>query len=956
MTATTKNNSGTKQLSPATKENPIVSHSRNPFITESSNSSPASATSPRINSNHTKEVFRSRGSSSASTASSAAAMRNPFHKVLHHHENNDGAGGGVGAGSGSGNGNGNSGEIDHKFRKKARSFFHIRSTTDLASSQSSIINSRNNSKLRRSASGSISSHKNINHNNENHGSGSGNNSSTTFTKPKEKIVYNPYGLINAGNAAGGPKNPSFYLEDEDSQTKNILPLPIDNPNDYLPDDLKQSNVDLLDLYDFPEKSKENRLGDGASSDVRIVLSKKNKNKKIAFKKFILFKKETPEQFYKRAIHEYIIAKNLAHGYHVVTTYTLLKTPTIGSMNRGWGLTLELCTGGDLFDLIVKKNFKYIPLKEKLCIFKQVAFGLKFMHEHDICHRDLKPENVLLTANGVVKLTDFGISCFGHLEPGNLESGINYCKSRVGSPPYAPPEMMALPTSSGKDNESNATSLQSTSIAKSNNTQLEQVNPFKMDSWGLGMLLLTLVYQHTPFAESSPNDENYRKYQTSLATYLHGNPNFKNPKDGPGPEFQYAREFQNKDAAYMCWRLIDTNQERRYSLADLFKNPFFEKISTCTDELHHLDEEEDEEDLNSTDYSTGNNTRNNSLSSSPMSKNNSRSMLDFSGVSFPQQHQYLHLDKRTSSVSSASSSGSNSTGAPSFNGNPQQVKSMLAVAEEVNAHGHGNVHPNELGSGVVVAGSSGSVHSQNGGNSHNHINNGHGGISVSTSNANGSGTGTGTQSGSGNSVPPTPIPESSASMDRKKSYEHKNAHMSSSGILKDRENNEVEDLPLLPEDEKESLESETIKNSNMDLNEVNNEQEGNEVDGLAKKVLSKLHLNTSCKDKEEEENDKNENITEQEQEQDEEQKGHENQRDYSDASISQHLMREKHQDNERNNFNIINDVADLQNRGFEEKIQGMRTGLVSKHPVIEFEDVKKCCSTFDPRCRHHHLDV
>lgn len=76
-----------------------------------------------------------------------------------------------------------------------------------------------------------------------------------------------------------------------------------------------------------------------------------------------------------------------------------------------GLVLELVEGETLADRLARPAgpTRGLRLPEALGYARQIADALEAAHEKGITHRDLKPANITITADGVVKLLDFGIA-------------------------------------------------------------------------------------------------------------------------------------------------------------------------------------------------------------------------------------------------------------------------------------------------------------------------------------------------------------------------------------------------------------------------------------------------------------------------------------------------------------------------------------------------------------------
>jgi hypothetical protein len=119
-----------------------------------------------------------------------------------------------------------------------------------------------------------------------------------------------------------------------------------------------------------------------------------------------------------------LAKRI-HSDHVV------KVLGFGVRNKVPYLALEYVDGPSLHDALLSHGPYDWPEARALLI--QIAQGLADAHAADIIHRDVKPSNVLMGADGVAKLTDFGIA------RGLDLTRVTATSTMLGTPAYLAPE-------------------------------------------------------------------------------------------------------------------------------------------------------------------------------------------------------------------------------------------------------------------------------------------------------------------------------------------------------------------------------------------------------------------------------------------------------------------------------------------------------------------------------------
>jgi WD40 repeat protein len=94
-------------------------------------------------------------------------------------------------------------------------------------------------------------------------------------------------------------------------------------------------------------------------------------------------------------------------------------------------SLELVDGGSLAEKFAGRP---VPARQAAQLVEPLARAVHYAHQHGVIHRDLKPGNVLLTADGVPKITDFGLAKQLDADLGQTRSG-----ALLGTPPYMAPE-------------------------------------------------------------------------------------------------------------------------------------------------------------------------------------------------------------------------------------------------------------------------------------------------------------------------------------------------------------------------------------------------------------------------------------------------------------------------------------------------------------------------------------
>ena len=109
---------------------------------------------------------------------------------------------------------------------------------------------------------------------------------------------------------------------------------------------------------------------------------------------------TDEEFVKRFNIEAQAAASITHP-NIVSVYD------VGKEDNLYYIVMELVKGKTLKEIIVEDGV--LGWKWSIKVAMQIASALETAHKNNIIHRDIKPHNIIITEDGIAKVTDFGIA-------------------------------------------------------------------------------------------------------------------------------------------------------------------------------------------------------------------------------------------------------------------------------------------------------------------------------------------------------------------------------------------------------------------------------------------------------------------------------------------------------------------------------------------------------------------
>ncbi|XP_075222083.1 cyclin-dependent kinase-like 4 [Lycorma delicatula] len=282
-----------------------------------------------------------------------------------------------------------------------------------------------------------------------------------------------------------------------------------------------------------------KLGEG-SYGVVFKCRNRETGQTVAIKKFV--ESEDDPLIRKIALREIRLLKSLKHP-------NLVNLLEVFRRKRKLHLVFEFCDHTVLHEL--ERHPAGCPQDLVKQIVWQTLQGVAYCHQHNCIHRDIKPENILLTAQGVVKLCDFGFARI--MNPG--ENYTDYVATRW----YRAPELLVGDTLYGPP----------------------------VDVWAIGCVFAELIRGEALWPGKSDVDQLYlirktmgdltpRHMQIFKMNEFFAGITLPTPDSEEPLEEKLPKQVQSDpNVLDFLKRCVDKEPGNRWTCEDLWKHPYFE---------------------------------------------------------------------------------------------------------------------------------------------------------------------------------------------------------------------------------------------------------------------------------------------------------------------------------------------------------------------------------------------